>query len=390
MTFAFLAPSRSGWGEITLALRIAHRARAAGMTCRFYVADSVAHLVRQQGFDTRPVPEGQGGAFLEALGREVADCDGLVLVDLYLGGAGLAAHAVHPRSLGDLGPTLIGIDTWSFAELSGTVDVTETYSQPIEPTWLQLEHRIVPVPFARPQAPFATALLPEVAGDVPDRDELRHELGLEGPTVLVCSSWWQHAMFEARGCPRIDALLGRYLQDLGVTVLHVGPEPLQLGARRLDPMPADRFAGLLGAVDLVLSTNASATTNTAAISVGTPVLTVVNTSTAGSVNHLAFQFGAKPGPRVTEWTKGQLPLPRFFMWPMSMMRVLPPLLADNHYAERLHLTEVLDERTFHETARSLLFDADVRAAERVASAQYLDRVRALPGPVARLTSAASS
>jgi hypothetical protein len=370
----FTALGKTGWGEVTLALRMALDARQAGHDCTFTVPDRLVAHVAGEGFRTEADPGGVGPSALEALARQWDGADLRVLVDLNLGSAALLGRQIHPEQLGD-GPPLAGIDTWHFAELGTHIHLTEQMRQPIEPFWRTLPRRLVPVPFVRPDAPLATRVL----DDTPpvDGQQERARLGLVRPTIALCTSWWQHDLLDRT--PGVLPLLELYLARLGVDLLHIGPADLPfttVPVRRLDALPPERFARTLAAVDLVLSLNASATSNTTALQVGTPVLTLWNRWVATG-DALAFKLKYSPSAELREWLRRFGCPPRFAMWPMDWTPTFTTLLADNPYGELLHLTDLLDERQVQETASTLLMKGRDYAERR---ADYLAQVARLPSP----------
>ena len=378
MRLHFLALGDTGWGEVTLALRIALDARAHGHDCSFTVPESLLGHVRSCGFEASVDSRAVGADFLDHTARQCEGADLRILVDLNLFGAALLGRQVHPEAIFE-GSPLVGIDTWHYRELGSHIDLAPGVELPIEPLWRDLPRRIVPVPFVRPGAAGACDLLP------PARSFAASPRKNARPQVLICTSWWQHALLDQpQGLP-VAELIGLYLDRLGVDIHHIGPADLPwracLGSRyrRSGSLPIPAFEAAVAEADLVLSLNASATTNTTALRVGTPVMTVWNRWSARS-GALQFKLGYPPSRELRGWLARHAPVPHFAMWPMSWERVLSTLLAGNPYAELLHLTDLLDERSFHDTATRLLEDSEAIEAERTRREAYLIELRALPGP----------
>ncbi len=397
MRLHFTALGDTGWGEVTLGLRIARDAVQAGHEAVFTVPRRLVGHVRTAGFEAHADPGGVRDAVLPALDAQCPNADARVLVDLNLTGAALFQRQVHPDTLLADRP-VVGIDTWTFAELleaGVAIDLGPGVEVPVERVWGELPNRIVPVPFARPNARHACDLLPRtprVDGRI--REQRRKALGLDGPAVLLCSSGWQHrllAQMQGSHTGPVLELVALYLARLGddVRVLHVGPEDLpwpsafETRVQRLAPMDVADFEATVAAVDAVLSLNASATTNTTALHLGTPVLTLWNAWSAGGAE-LAFKLGYRPSSELRSWVRSHAPVSRFAMWPMGWQRVLATLLADNPYADRLHLTDLLDEQSVHDTLSGFLRDDGRRDIEAAEQARYVERVRALPSPASML------
>lgn len=382
-----VAPADSGWGEMTLAIRIAKDLREAGFSIDFQAAPRFGPLLAAQDLPHTGLPDVSGPALVDALRAGLEGADAWILVDLFLGGLELMRRRVHPSACPALGPPLIGMDTWNFEHNAAGLDVLEGVLRPVEPAWQALERRLVPVPFGRMASAGACHVGPTARPSVPAR-VLREELGVSGPLVVLCTGWWQHRLLDERPGPDVMALVAHYLTQIPGpwSLLHIGPKPLSLrrtlGPRyhHRDTMPPDTFAATLAAADLLLSLNASATSNGTAIALGTPVLCLVQTSRARNVRELAFQLGTQPSAPLADWLRSNLPLPVFRMWPMRMVDALGRLLIGTPYGEVCNLTELLEESAVLATLRALLRDPERRAVERERQQRFLDLARALPGP----------
>lgn len=384
MRVHFLAMGDTGWGELTLGLRVAEDARREGHTCRFTAPSMLAQHVAAHGFPVETDEDLRGPAFLERLERWTDGADRCVLVDLRLAGAALYRRGVHPQQLIERLP-VGGVDTWHFRELGGHIDYAPGTRIPVELVWRDLPRRVVPVPFARPEADRAANLLPTSEVSPAARAARREELGARG-LIVVCTSYWQHR-FEGRTA--LPEILGLYLSRLDSDVLHIGPEDLPwsglLGSRyaRAGSMPRDRFEATLAAADLVVSPNPSATSNTTAIALGTPVLTVWSRWSATG-RELAFRLGYRPSEPLDDLVARHHPIQTGALWPLDWLEVMRTLLAGNPYAELLNLVDLLDERAFEREATGLLRDPERRARFEAMRCSYLDRVASLPGPWAAL------
>jgi hypothetical protein len=248
------------------------------------------------------------------------------------------------------------------------------------------------VPFGRLDTAGGCALLPALAPD--DGVSIREVLGCgERPLILLCTSWWQHEMMRVRETVDVPSLLAGYLQQLqgDWQLVHVGPQDLSFAQslpgryRRLPSMPPRQFEALVGAVDLVLTLNGSATTNTTAIASGTPVLWLAQHLTARSAEQLCAQLGGDLSAGVRAWVDRHAPLPRFSMWPMCMVEALAPLLDDTPYGRLLNPTQILDEEAVLAQLRVLLYDGERRDQEGQRGVSYIAQVAKLPGPFELVT-----
>jgi hypothetical protein len=382
-----VAPAPTGWGELTLGLRVVESLVAAGMSCTFSVDDSLIPGLRARGFSARRFPQATGAALVESLRHLVESFDAWVLVDLYLGGTRLLDRGVEPRSCVAVGPPLIGIDTWDYRAIGQGLDLSEyARSRVNHHTWSTLERRLVPVPFARWDTADACNLLPVSTTPELEPARVRSELGVgDRKLLLLCTSFWQHERLALRETADAVSLLSWHLRalDCDWTLVHVGPRDLSLagdlGDRyvRLGALPVEKFEQVVRAADLVVSLNASATTNTTAVTLGTPVLTLVQRLAITTPAQLESITGRPCSAFVGDWILRHAPVQRFLMWPMCMVSALGPHVTDTPYGSLLHLTEILDEGSVQERMSALLFD---RGATRGSGEAYVARVRQLPDP----------
>jgi hypothetical protein len=220
---------------------------------------------------------------------------------------------------------------------------------------------------------------------------VRADLGL-GPAdrlVIWPTSRWQQPELQnwkhhARLARQVPVWLATVLEALGerAHVLHVGPQASPAWAgwgrryRFVGQVQPARLADLMGAADLLLTLNATATTNFTAIALGLPILAVSN-SRSGPAEEVTTDVSSD---RLRAWLAEAAPLHRFRLWPLGLFEFLAPVLTGNPYADAMRRVELLDETALFEACRALLFDDAATARLREAQARYRDRVRALPGP----------
>ena len=138
-----------------------------------------------------------------------------------------------------------------------------------------------------------------------------------------------------------------------------------------------RFAKVLAASDLLLSFNFSATTIVSAIASGLPVLLGIN-SYAGTADEVVQRLPQPPTDALRTWLKRASPIPAYRVWPLGLHRFLAPIAVGNPYTTAVRLMEVLEERAFVDTMRTLLFDQGARAALVAQQAAYRLEVEKLP------------
>ncbi len=364
-SWLFLALARSGWGEAILGLRVARRLVARGDRVTFLAHPGMARI-----FVGEPVG-------LELLGEEEGDAvearvagllralrpRALVLADLLLVVTELVRRRA-PRALARTGVPIVGVDTWHLPELGGELDLHPSERLTLAAHLVGHPRRLVPVPFVRPGVPGAALILPDGApASRAERASARAELGLpQGPLVLMATAGWQHKIYGDEPTRRLPAALPRLLAPAieGLDVVHVGPQPLALPGARLHhapQLPAATFERLIGAADLLLATNASATTNTTAVVRGVPVVTVVHSG--------------PPDPDLP-WA--------FQAWPIGLSRAMGTLLRDNPWDAALHRRELRDPEGLRATIAALLPGGADREGALATAAAVLEGLRRVPLP----------
>lgn len=388
----FLALGETGWGEMTLALRAAADATARGHRCTFTAPQVLVEHVRRCGFAVEVDRASRGAAFRDEL-ASLAPADLRVLVDSRLAGAALFDRLAHPEQLLHQGTPVAGIDTWHFHELGGFVDFGPRTRIPVELVWRDLPRRLVPVPFVRPEVPSGCSILPISAPVARSTASARRaELGVEPgrPLLLICTSYWQHNLLDAtRGAAFLELVSLHLSRVPGAFVAHVGPEDLPGHAilgdryRRLAPMDVPSFEATVAAADLLVSVNPSATTNTTAVHVGTPVLTLSCGRTT-SPGEYRFAFGRAASTELQAWLRRHHPVPRSTVFPLDFTDVMTRLLDRNPYAALLHPVELLDEAGVHDGVLALARPGPSRDRALAAQRAYVDQVARLPSAGALL------
>jgi hypothetical protein len=123
--------------------------------------------------------------------------------------------------------------------------------------------------------------------------------------------------------------------------------------------------------------NFSATTISSAIASGLPVLVGIN-SYSGTVDEVVSRLPAPPSASLRAWLQKAAPVPPYRVWPLGLHRYLAPLVENNPYTTTIRTVEVLEERSFVDAARALLFDEKTRAEVRERQGAYRREVARLP------------
>ncbi len=393
-THLFVA-AQTAFGEAVLGMRIAHELHARGDRIVVLAGEALGVLTKGTPFKTIAVPSGDHRKGLTNIVRKVvADVrpDSVVLLDATLVYWLLKAQGTDATFVRDVGVPVVGLDVWNTRQAGLTWDVCGT-------TWehsrfsLDVQHRLVPVPFARPVGPpgLYNALPAPIHLDPADREEVRADLGV-GPKdrlLLLTSARWQHPSAQAHDMGRrlaanLPLLAAQLVSRVGsdLCVVHVGPEPYPAMERNrrytwISQRTPARFATLLGASDLLLSFNFSATTIVSAIAAGLPVLLGVN-SYQGVADDVAAQLPSPPSAAVRAWLEQAAPIAAYRVWPLGLHRFLAPVATANPYLSAVDVLEVLEEQPFVATMRSLLFDDATRATKRTQQAAYVAEVQRLP------------
>jgi hypothetical protein len=289
---------------------------------------------------------------------------------------------------------VVALDVWDLPETDLRWDFG-TDALPISPRAVEVERRLVPVPFARPRPDGRRFnALPETQPPPRElRQELRDEFGL-GPDdrlVLLLSSRWQtpemqHWKHHQRLSRHLPALALRAVAELGprVHVAHVGPQAFEgaeaLGGRYhyVAQLHPDRFQALMGTADLLLTFNTSATSTLTALACGLPVVLAINSLSGRTVEEVAAALPRPPADPVRRWLEQVVPLHPFRVWPLGLYGLLTPVLADNPFTEAVRTVEVLDWAALTGACRELLFDAGAREQALRRQGAYAALARGLP------------
>lgn len=387
-----------GFGEALLGVQLATALHKAGDEVLFLAPAGLAHVVR-----AAPVRYGRIDLALSQLDAAVLDtarsegCASIVLIDLV---AVYTFFGVYGRSFAAFlrsGIPVVALDVWNVPEAGLAWDYhPETFA--MGPEILDAVHRLVPVPFVRPTVPAGyNALPPPQPWSAADRQAERSSLGIGPDERLIFwpSAAWQHASQQLhparqRMAAALPPLIVHYLKCLSQTagsppirVVHVGPEPFAaasaLGDRyvHLTQQPAARFARILAASDLLLSFNVAATTVMAALSAQVPVLIGTHSARPGDLPPASEMTDA-----VRTFCAAAGDVYPFRAWPLSLSRLLAPVLHENPLLDAVRLVGVLDESAMLSALRELISDGGAET-QRARQERYVAQVQALPGPVAQ-------
>lgn len=394
-THLFVALNGAAFGELGLGIRIAEELHARGDRAVFLAPSTTAVLFRGTSF-RHVVVNALVPSLAQVLPRMVRDESfaSVVLIDVIaVVGTLDTVWGIDPAFLHGVGVPVIALDNWSVWETDLRWDGGTDFLA-ITPKVLEFPKRLVPVPFARPLRDVAYDALPPGGRPLSEgeRQAVRDELGIpeaDKLVLLLSGKWqtaeaqfWKHHKRLARFFPH---LVLEALAALGprVRVAHVGPERF-LGAEALgdrydwmSQLKPERFKALMGAADLHVSFNVSATSNSSLMAMGVPVVLLVNSHAGRTPEEVLSRLPSAP-EAVRRWLPQVVPLYPFRVWPIGLYDVLTPVLADNPFMSAVRTVEALDWDSFVETCRVLLFDPSARAELLDRQSAYCAMVRELP------------
>jgi hypothetical protein len=392
----FLAANSAGFGEISVGLRIARDLAARGDEVVFLSPRDAGVLF--EGTPFRHVAIDDAFWTLEPFIKKMAAREGagsVVLIDVTTNLLAFETLCVGSEFLERLDLPVVAFDIWNLPHTGLDWDLgSETLNIP--PLALRFQRRIVSVPFNRPGVKGAFDALPHLVPPAADEvARLRAEIGVppEGRLLLVATSRFQLPEMQVRKSGRrmaqqLPERVAALLAPLGgsVHLAHVGPAAFEawstFGSRYhwLGQVGAGRFTTLLGAADLLLSFNTTASSAIAALDLSLPVVACVNSVEAKTVEEAAAALGRPLTDALREWLGRMVPMYPFHAWGLGLFRFYSKVLEDNPYAGLFRSVEILDEEALLEECHALLFDAGRREAARERQAAYRRLVSGLPSP----------
>lgn len=391
----FLAPLRSAFGETLHGIRIARQLIETGDEVVLLAPAAIRTLI-----DDARVTFGRIDQGLPTLDKQIGGlirrmkCSSLVLVDAaavaWIARAlGLASRAfTHPDV------PVVALDCWNLPAQPNAWEYSEQIKEALPAEFHQIKRRMIPVPIAPLEIAGGFAALPELAAlGTEEREKVRAELGVgPGDRLIVWpSASWQSANLHTdpglvRLAGALPALILPRLDRLGprVHIVHVGPvafpgaEQLAPRYRFLSQVAPRKFEQLVGAADLLIGFNSSATSIATAIAARTPILVGTTTLRAADMAEVEHALGDRLTPHVRSLIAANLPIAPIYAWPLRLGAVFAPLLANNPLEDALRRVDPFDEGAYVEACRELLFDAAVADALRDRQDAYHRRVGALP------------
>lgn len=394
--YLFLALTNGGWGETALGIRIAEDLAADGDAKITFLAHASNRMALVGTPFAQEIVTEESGKLLRLYVDAIMESEpttAIVLSDLVTTQRFCGQHGVSSEFLGEYGVPMLAIDTWEHTVTGPTLDLFLGDPHALDLSLAKISRPLLPAPILSPSPrEGAYCCLPRPL-HVPRRvrTHLRNNLGIgdSEQLVLLSTAPWQHLRFASPHGNRLAAalplLLAEYVDRLGPSVhlAHVGPKayPLaeKLGDRYhwLPPLVPLHFDELLASVDLLVSANISASTNLKAISSGIPTVVVHNSYEAREIGDLA-PFLDTPSEALLQWLAAMLPIYPFRLWPLGWFQFLAPALKDNPYLDAVASVELLDERGFEETCRSLLFDRTAQQRHLDRQAEYVRALARLP------------
>lgn len=395
-THLFIALSTKGFGETILGVQVAHALEQRGHDAVFLIHESSRKVLEAMPFDFMTIAE-PAGPLLPVFVADMVDRHqpaSIILSDFFTTDLWFAHHGVDREFLAKQGLPLIAIDTWSIATTGPEIDIYWRRTRHFEDWTHELDLLIQPAPLGwAGKGSNVYSCMPEaVETTTAVRARLRDRLELhpDDKIVLLCTAAWQQTRYTCPHAQRLSAtlpqLLGRYLEPLesDVHLVHVGPQPyeLPLGSRYhwLPQLEPGEFDAVLGGSDLLLTANISSTTIAKAMMAGIPVLAVINSFELATSDDLASVPFELDREAVAPWVAANLPLYRYYMWPVGYHAFLDPLLRGNPYLEAIAMVELLDRHAVVSGIDALLRRPEQRADLLQRQARYVAGLVGLPGP----------
>jgi hypothetical protein len=357
----FVAVTPTAFGEVLQGRRLAEALVATGDRVSFMAPRDVQPALA--GAPVRcGVIDGFGAPLLDEMVLQLAASepfDSVCLVDLAAVALTFGRHGLRFGALLAARPRLVALDLWSLGETDRVFDFGAAHHS--LPADVLEVPRLVPVPFARPEVPEGYAAWPANRPLEPAvRAAVRARLGLaqHERIVVAPSATWQMAERQTDPAAHASALavppiICERVRAAGATLVHVGPAPWAPSSahyRHIGPLPPHEFEQLIGAADVVLTANSSATT--------------IATALAAEVVVVAFTCDGRNG------------IAPFRVWPIGLGHLLAPVLANNPLLACVRSVDLFDAAGF---AAALAPDAAWLGRVRA----YRARVAALPDPAAR-------
>lgn len=396
-THLFLTFSRGGWGEAAFAIHLAYQLRGLGEDVHFISHQSNVPLIRGAGFDFTEFGNHIGQLALpliqvEAQEKQVAS---LVMCDFLTCDGLLRTFGLAGQELLEIGIPLLAIDTWGHKRNLDSIDLFVSKKIEVRP-WISKVPTIAPCPILKPgtyQGTCGFASNPiHISKTV--RKNIRKELGLKNDeiAVLFCTAQWQQTDYADEAgdtcAQRFPELLAEYFKklDCRLRLIHVGPKRISsfapLGERyKWLPPLGSRFDLILGASDILLSANISASTISKAIASQIPVVVLENSCAAKNPGDAKRWLGSRLRPTVENWLDQMAIIYPFSLWPIGFADFLKDRMFDNPYCDAIIRVEWLDEDAVLNTILTIAFENTDRSIIKAKQVQYQEQINSLPKAV---------
>src|SRR5258706_1617721 len=198
----FVAVTPTAFGEVLQGRRVAEALVAAGDHVSFVAPEKVMPALAGAPM-RRGVLEQFGTSMLDSLLPQLAEmerCDSMCLVDLAAVALTFGQHGLSLAPLRAI-PNVVALDLWSLGETDRVFDFGAAHT-PLPDDVLAFP-RLVPVPFARPDAPGGyNAWAPNRPLDAGARAHVRDQLGIgAGERVIVMPTAAWQAPHHQRDAP---------------------------------------------------------------------------------------------------------------------------------------------------------------------------------------------
>ncbi|WP_250507479.1 DUF6365 family protein [Caballeronia sp. GAFFF3] len=395
-----LALSKGGWGEAMFCAHLARQLRGGGGEPLIISHPTNSPVFRDCGVERIEVGD-HFGTLANLLLRELVverGADSLVLCDFLTSCGAWSRFGLKPRDFLDLDCPVVGVDTWGQAGKSKNINVFLDKRISI-PDWIDNIPRLLPSPIHPPSGTpgICSFLLKTSSSTRSTRNYIRGNLGLDANdrAVLFCTAKWQHVGYADEHGDRcaslfIDLIAQYFLRtNNSIHLIHVGPERLSpmsaLGNRYhwLPPL-GDKFDYVLSAVDLMLSSNVSATTVSKAIFARVPTIVLRNSCEAKTVEEADTWLGSHRTPLVSKWLRTAVPLFAFTLWPIGFYETTNSLMHSNQFLNAVETIEWLHMAEFLAQIEKLAFSSQEREDLQHRQEAYHKQVSALPSAASAL------
>jgi hypothetical protein len=298
----------------------------------------------------------------------------------------LSRRGLDATVLTRYGIPVIGVDTWISGQSGSTIDLFAESTFYLPP-WPNDVKPLRTVPIARlTEGDELCQMLPRGTRlPTAQRAAVRNAHGRSGPTVMLATAPWQHALFDDSDCTLVQRIVPEQIARCvaavpGLRLDHIGPRALPvegilgLRYRWLGTLGPDAFGSAVASADIVITLSPVAATVAQALAAGVPVIWIRNSSLQW-VSDLDSSLCQN-----VERATGRKRIYPFSIWPLGYHAFLEPVLKGNSILDALVPVEIADTPHLTETLAALTVDGSERHTTIEKQSHYLNMVLKLPTP----------